>query len=172
MGCCKSCDEGGACDGDAAAAFPAVLQPGPEPADLVGADDPRATDSLGGVQFLLEPGVPQKVAWRLGLVWAALGGGVQDVSQAYELGECGRVRVSFSVLALTGAGNARLEGSLDKACWETIASTSVTFNTLGYFRIDAPRNLNYRFVRVRYGHILSPFRLVLSATIVGTPPTA
>ncbi len=134
---------------------------------MPGEEHPGADDEIGGVSFLLEPGIPRKVAWRLALLQINLGGSIQEVSEAFELGDCDAVRVGVAILNLSGGGRVVFEGSLDKACWHSIPGPFIALNAIGYRAVSVTA-VTFRFIRLRYGNVLTPFRSVLSATIVGT----
>ncbi|KAF0244101.1 MAG: hypothetical protein FD180_2810 [Planctomycetota bacterium] len=156
MGCCTSCEKGKGCASSSGLSDLAPIFCSPR--------DAEALFLVGGMAFFLRPGVPQKVAWRL-----SVRRGSQNASQAYEMGECRAVRLSVVRLGFVGsvAASVIVEGSLDKANWQTISTMPAA--GLGYLSMSVT-GITFRWVRLRYTapSSLSFTSLNLTATLVGS----
>ena len=155
--CCTSCDEGKGCASSSGLSELAPI--------FTSARDAEAAFLVGGESFLLCPGVPRKVAWRLSVPNL-----VQTASEAYELGTCNAVRVSIVVLGyISGSSALAIEGSLDKSNWKSLGGVAVILTGLGY-RSTNFSGVTDRFVRIRHtgGTAINDRNFILATTLTGS----
>ncbi|MCC6740086.1 MAG: hypothetical protein IT452_13650 [Planctomycetia bacterium] len=167
MGCCKSCDEGKACEGGKAAACatrPDLIIPGPDPAPpgLIEGDPENSggttDESHPLIPLALRPARPLPLNDRL-----KLGNGEATASSALHLEgvSSGSVDLVVFVASSISSVEAILEGGVDGENFSRVASMVLSSTGFARFRF---RGIRFRFLRMTYSASGSPGGVAVLAT--------
>lgn len=167
MGCCKSCDDGHACEGEEPCGAPPppdliIPGPDPEPPGLISSTDANAEGTSDESHPLiprgLRAGTPVSLNDRL-----KLGDGAVTVSEALHVEgvNAGSVDLVVFVLSSISSIEAILEAGIDGENFSRVAST--VLSSAGAARLRF-RGVRYRFLRVYYTATGSPGGVAVLAT--------
>lgn len=167
MGCCKSCEEGRACEGEkpsSCGAPPDLIIPGPDPAPPgpieaePGSEDRTTDESHPLIPLALRPARPLSLNDRL-----KLGNGEATASSALHLAgvSSGSVDLVVFVASSISSVEAILEGGVDGENFSRVASMVLSSTGFARFRF---RGIRYRFLRMTYSASGSPGGVAVLAT--------